>query len=120
MIIHIGTNKITHNTVEQIDLKSIVNRIVNIGKKFLAYSGKEIITLSIFIKKRFNIARIISHVNDLLRDGCKRNNFHIISNDIITGAVLWREDLHLNKDGTHIFASNLVDILNDFIFSKSI
>ena len=28
--------------------------------------------------------------------------------------------MHLNNDGTYIFASNLVDFLNDYIFSKSI
>ena len=28
--------------------------------------------------------------------------------------------MHLNNDGTYKFASNLVDFLNDFIFSKSI
>ena len=28
--------------------------------------------------------------------------------------------MHLNNEGTYIFASNLVDFLNDFIFSKNI
>ena len=51
VIIHIGCNGITHNTVEQRDVKDIVNRIVNIGKKCLVYNGKEVITASIFIKK---------------------------------------------------------------------
>ena len=51
VIIHIGCNEITHNTVEQRDVKDIVNRIVNIGKKCLAYNGKEVTTASIFIKK---------------------------------------------------------------------
>ena len=50
----------------------------------------------------------------------KRNNFQFISNDNITRDALWRDGLDLNNDGTYIFASNLVDFLNDFIFSKSI
>ena len=33
VIIHIGSNDITHNTVDQINVKDMVNRIVNIGKK---------------------------------------------------------------------------------------
>ena len=64
--------------------------------------------------------RIIIQVNDLLRDEWKRNNIEFISNDMITEDVLWRDDLHLNNDGTYIFASNLVEFLNDFIFSKNI
>ena len=51
------------------------------------------------------------------RDECKRNNFQFISNDNITRQVLWRDGLHLNNDGTYIFASNLVDFLSDVISS---
>ena len=120
VIIHIGSNDITHNTVNQIDVKVIVNGIINTGKKFLSYGVKEMIISSIFIKKQFKLTRIIRQVNDLLRDECKRNNFQFISNDRITREVLWRDGLHMNNDGTYIFASNLVDFLNHFIFSKSI
>ena len=31
-----------------------------------------------------------------------------------------RDVLHMSNDGTYIFASNTVDFLNNFIFSKSI
>ena len=34
--------------------------------------------------------------------------------------ILWRNGLHLINDVMYIFASNLVDFLNNFIFSKSI
>ena len=110
----------THNTVDQIDVKDIVNRIINSGKKCFSYGFKEGLISSIFIKKQFKLRRIIRQVNDLLRDECKRNNFQLVSNDNITREVLWRDGLHLNNDSTYIFASNLVDYLNDFIFSKSI
>ena len=51
VIIHIGSNDITHNTVNQTDVKDIVNRIINIGKKCLSYGVKEVIILSVFIKR---------------------------------------------------------------------
>ena len=100
VIIHIGSNDITHNTVDQIDVKDLVNCIINIGKKCLSYGVKEVIISSIFIKKQFKFTRIIRQVNDLLRDECKRNNFQFVSNDNITREVLWRDDLHLNDDET--------------------
>ena len=50
----------------------------------------------------------------------KEINFQFISNDRITREDLWRDGVRLNNDGTYIFASNLVDFLNGFIFSKSI
>ena len=36
MIIHMGSNDTTHNTVDQMDVKDIVNRIMNIRKKCLS------------------------------------------------------------------------------------
>ena len=36
VIIHIGSSDITHNTVDQINVKDMVNRIVNIGKKYFS------------------------------------------------------------------------------------
>ena len=101
-------------------MKDIVNPVLNIGKQCLSYRVKEVIISSIFIKKQFKLTRVIRQVNDLLRDEYKRNNFQFISNDNITREVLWRDGLQLNNDGTHIFASNLVDFLNDYIFTKSI
>ena len=100
VIIHVGSNDITHNTVDQIDVKDIANRILNIGKKCLSYGVKEVIISSIFIKNQFKLTRIIREVNDLLRDEGRRNNFQFISNDNITREVLWRDDLHLNDDET--------------------
>ena len=62
MIVHIGFNNITHNTVDQIDVKDIVNRIINIVKKCLSYGVKEVIISSIFIKKHFKPTIIIRRV----------------------------------------------------------
>ena len=45
----------------------------------------------------------------------------ITSNSSVTTTLLEKfYGLHLNNDGTYIFASNLADFLNDFIFSKRI
>ena len=84
LIIHIRSNDITHNTVGQINVKDIVNRIIYIGKKCLSYRVKEVVISSIFIKKQFKLTRIIRQVNNLLRDECKRTNFQFISNDNIS------------------------------------
>ena len=107
--INIEYNDITHTTVDQIVMKDIMNRLVNVGKKCLSYSVKEMMILSIFMKKQFKLTRTIRRINDLLHDECKRNNVHFISNDNITREALWRAGLHLNNDNTYIFASNLLE-----------
>ena len=108
-LINIEYNDITHTTVDQIVMKDIMNRLVNVGKKCLSYSVKEMMILSIFMKKQFKLTRTIRRINDLLHDECKRNNVHFISNDNITREALWRAGLHLNNDNTYIFASNLLE-----------
>ena len=50
VIIHIGSNDMTHNTINSTDAKSISKRIIDIGKKCLLYGVKEVIISSIFIK----------------------------------------------------------------------
>ena len=88
VIIHIESNDITHNTVDQIDVKDIVNCIINIGGKCLSYGVNIVIISSMFMKKQFQLTRIIRHVNNLLCDECKRKNFYFINNDKITREVL--------------------------------
>ena len=61
--------------IKRLDMKDIVNRIINIGNTFLSYGVKEEIVSPIFIKKQFKFTRIIRQVNDFLLEGCKRNKF---------------------------------------------
>ena len=89
VIIHVGSNDITHNSINNIDAKGISKRIIDTGKKCLLYGVKEVIISSIFIKRQFKLTRIIKQVNDHLRDECRSNKFHFISNDNITNECLW-------------------------------
>ena len=51
-------------------------------------------------------------------NGKKTINF--ICNDNVAREYLWRYGMHLNNEGTRVFAGNLVDYLNDFILGKNI
>ena len=42
VIIRVGSNDITHNTINNIDTKGISKRIIDIGKKCLLYSVREV------------------------------------------------------------------------------
>ena len=119
-IIHIGSNDITHNIVNNIDAKGISKRSIDIGQKCLLYGVKEMVISSIFIRRQFKLTRIIRQVNDHLRNECRNNKFNFISNDSITSECLWKDGLHLNNEGTCMFASNLLDFLNGFIFNRNI
>ena len=68
VIIPIGSNDITYNTVDKIDVKDIVNRIINIERKGLYYGVKDMIKLSIFSKNQFKLTRVMNQ--DKLRVTC--------------------------------------------------
>ena len=84
VIIHADSNDITHNTINNIDAKGTTKRIIDFGKKCMLSGVKEVIISSIFIKRQFK------RVNDHLRDKCRNNKFHFISNDNITNECLWK------------------------------
>ena len=84
VINHVDSNDITHNTINNIDAKDISKRIIDIEKKCLLYGVKEVIVSSVFIKGQFKLTWIIRQVNDHLRDECRSNKFHFISNDNIS------------------------------------
>ena len=44
----------------------------------------------------------------------------MICNENVTKKYIWRDDIHLNKEGTCIFAGNFVDYLNTFILSRNV
>ena len=75
VIIHVGSNDITHNTINNIDAKDISKHITDIGKKCLLHGVKELIISSIFIKRQFKFTRIIRQVNDHLATNAEVTNF---------------------------------------------
>ena len=97
IIIHLGSNGIRHNAINNFDAKGISKRIIDIGKKCLLYV-KEVIISSILIKRQFKLTRTIKN------DECRRNKCNFISNDNITNEYLRKDGLHLNNDGTYMFA----------------
>ena len=50
----------------------------------------------------------------------QKQQISLHGNGNITNECLWKDGLHLNNDGTYLFASNLVDFLNGFIFNRNI
>ena len=51
LIIHIGSNYITHNTISNINAKGISKRIIDIGNKSLLHGVKEVIILYQYLSK---------------------------------------------------------------------
>ena len=86
VIIPIGSNDITYNTVDKIDVKDIVNRIVNIERKGLYYGVTDMIKLSIFSKTQFKLTRVMNQ--DKLMTCCVTSAKEINSHSSVTTKLL--------------------------------
>ena len=51
-------------------------------------------------------------LNDMLRDLCGLNNFIFLPRNEIKRHHLYEDNIHLNDEGTNIFASNLLESIN--------
>ena len=119
VIIHVGCNDVTFQNLEIMDVKDLSKRLIDIGKKCKSYGVEEVIFSSILVKKQIKLTKIIRQVNDALRAECVRNDFHFVDNNNVTREYLYTDGVHLNNDGTRLFAGNLVNFLNDFIFTRN-
>lgn len=59
VMIHVGSNYITRNTISNIDANGISKRVTDIGKKCFLHGVKEMTTSSILTKRQFKLMRII-------------------------------------------------------------
>ena len=115
-IIHVGGNNINYKNLEDVNVDKISESIVNIGKKCASFNSTVFIS-SILVKKNFKVSAVIRKVNEKLEELCKGYGFHFICNDNIVRKFLSDDGIHLSEDGTHIFASNFVNSINDVIFN---
>ena len=120
VIVHVGCNDIIHENFEQINVQDMSNKLIEIGKKCKSFGVKEVIFSSILVKRQIKLTRLIRQVNDCLRMDCEKNGFHFVSNDNVSREHLWKDGVHLSDDGTYLFASNLVNFLNNFILNRNI
>ena len=116
VVIHIGTNDIDFRNV---DNGAIVNNtaenIINIANLCKEYGINEIVISSILPKKNMKLSKYIREVNHVLCDLFKINNIYFLAHDNIGRNFIC--DIHTNKDGTYLLASNFVNFINIFGFN---
>ena len=113
--IHIGSNNIRHNNIEEFDAQQLANSIINIGKICKNHGVMEVVISSIFVKNNIKLSKVIGKVNEFLSSLCKENGFHYVSHQNIVRKHLSRDGIHLSQEGTNLFAGNLVDYIEYFI-----
>ena len=84
VLIHIGSNDIIPSKQHDLNVKDVVQRIIEIGLYCWECGAKDVIISSILMKRNFHLTRIIQQINDLYSEYCVSNNFHYLTNDNIS------------------------------------
>ena len=108
IVIHVGKNDILNHANHE----NIAHSIINIGLDCKTNGVDEVLISSILVKKNPNVTAIVRGVNGMLRDLCKKNGFSFICNDVITTNYLWKDGVHMQDMGTHIFSNHFLKFLN--------
>ena len=104
VIIHVGSNNITHRNSEDFNADKLADKIIDIGKMCRQYGVKDVKSMK-------------SQVNGAVTKKCEENGFHFVSNSNILRKH--REDgVHLTDEERNIFAGNIVDYIRHFILKE--
>ena len=114
IVTHVGKNDILNHAKHE----NIAHSIINIGLDCKTNGVDEVLISSILVKRNPNLTAIVRRVNDMLRDLCKKNGFSFICNDVITTNYLWKDGVHMQDNGTHIFSNHFLKFLNYSIDSN--
>ena len=116
VLTHIGSNDIIPSKQHYLNVKYVVERIIDIGLYCKECSVKDVIISSVLVKRNFHLTRIVLQINDFFIE-CT-NNFHYLTNDNISRQNLWKDGIHLNSVGNNILAENFISYLNQFVLTK--
>ena len=98
---HIGSNDITLYKQHDLNVTDVVQRVIYIGLHCREYGVKDIIILSVLIKRSVHLTRIIQQRNGLLSEYCVSNNSHYLTNNSKSKQNLMKDGIHLNNVGGH-------------------
>ena len=54
------------------------------------------------MRKKVSTEKIIKKVNKGISSMCAANGFHFSCNEMIDVIIIWKDNLHLTKDGTKV------------------
>ena len=110
-----GGNDIPYSEVSPERIKSMANRLIDAGIRCKNNFGvTEVFISSILPRSNNEFQTNRFHLNNLLRELCLRNNFTFMENKgISVKSHLLPDGVHLNKRGTDVLCTNILDYIND-------
>ena len=110
--IHVGVNDLL-NGQNNLQHESLLSNIMDIVRKCKHNGIREIIISSIVITGKIE-ARVITEVNESIKNLCRVNGLCFVNNVNISSYHLYKDRLHLLEPGKCILANNLIDGINEY------
>ena len=115
IVIHVCGNDINYKNRGNVNVNELADNIINLAVICRDFGVPDIAISEVLPRKSIVVTAIIRKVNDRVRELCKNNKFHFISNQHITRDLLDHDGVHLTDLSTEILADNIVDYINNFI-----
>ena len=98
------------------NVQAIARDIIEIGLDSRKRGVKNIFISGLIVRKGLHVDRVRRKVNSCLYEMCLENMFYYVNNDNIGVDDLWEDGLHLNRDGSAIFQSNLMRCFDESLY----
>ena len=85
---------------------------MQIGQKCMQSGVKRVIISGITKVAKSSDGQRVCRVNILLEEVCRSEGFLFLNNSAINIPHLWKDGLHLNKQGKVILARNYIEAIN--------
>ena len=112
IVFHGGGNDLPTSKENPLPVLTIANDIIEAGLLCRNYGARNIFISGVISRKQQYTKDRCTELNDLLVSLCKLHKFYYIENDNILADKHLYDGVHLNEEGTILFANNLLDNLN--------
>ena len=122
VILHVGYNDLSpkDNDLGNINIESIANEIINIGKTCHQHGVETFVISSIVCNRNYKKQSLIDCLNNVLEEKCKNSGLSFLQHHNIKKEHLWRDGTHLLEHGKVLLARNFIDYLNYFLTQNMI
>ena len=112
IIIHSGTNDISHNKLHITQPHDLAEKIIDISNVCKSFGMAKIVISSILSRKDLELQKHVVETNNYLKDLCGLYGFSFTDNSNITENYLHQDEIHINKVGSFLLGQNFVNHFN--------
>ena len=101
--------------LENINVGSVENEIINIGKTCNQHGVEDVVISIIVCNRNYKKQFLIDRLNNVLKEKCKNIGFSFLQHHDIKKKYFWRDGTYLLECGKVLLAKHFINYLNYFL-----